>query len=52
MEEIESIEIELELEEWGKLALLAHKHNITINEMIVKCLEAVIEQEQAKEENQ
>ena len=39
------IDIELELEEWGRIALVAHKKNKTINETIIFLIEEYIMKE-------
>ncbi len=44
------VEIDLELEDWGRVALLAHRLDLTINATIEYILTKFIEEEKRKEE--
>jgi macrodomain Ter protein organizer (MatP/YcbG family) len=44
------VEIELSLEDWGRIALIAHRHNITINDTVEMVIREVVEREKALEE--
>lgn len=39
------VEIDLTLEEWGRIALIANEKNLTINETVVYLLQTYIDQE-------
>lgn len=45
------VEIDLTLEEWGRIALIAHKNNLTINDTIEMVLTGLVERLKQEEES-